>query len=163
MALGCRGWCQHEDIGRILTCHSCGGSWCEWGGNLSSLPAANTISRHMYLIKRQIILPPFPGITYLYIGGGGEMCEVRICFAFITYLHYVLLSSAEHNPRTSCGKYNQSNSCYFGVFHTVVFLLLLVFFFSLSPPFFLRLEQVQCDRQKIGRLQQSRGSDFSSK
>lgn len=50
-------------------------------------------------------------------------------------------------------EYNQSNSCYSSVFHTVVFLMLLVSFFPFSPPFFLRLEKIQYDWQKIGRLE----------
>lgn len=69
-------------------------------------------------------------------------------------------------PGLSVGKYDQNNSCYLSVFHTVVFLLSLVFFFffsSLSLPFFPRVEQIQWNWQKIGKLQQSRGSDFFSK
>jgi len=92
-------------------------------------------------------------IIYLLVGA--EEGEVHICFAFITYLHSVLLLrlgnaiGATHVISVS--------------FIQLLFFCCWSFFFPLSPSFFLRLEQIQCDWQKIGRLQRSRGSDFSSK
>lgn len=100
-------------------------------------------------------------IIYWGEGWGGE---VHICFTFITYLHYIPHSSAKPSLSTSCREIESEQLMLFQcVSHSCFSSAISLFFFPLSPPFFLRLEQIQCDWQKIGRLQQSRGSDFSSK
>lgn len=144
---------------RTLEESSPASSWMP--GRKSSFPAAN-------LMQRQILLPSisrnhnFIFILFFLIFSP----LVRCLFALLSLHLCITFFSVPQNTSQglAAGKYNQSNSYYFSMFHTVVFLLLLVFFFFfLSPPFFLRLEQIQYDWQEIGRLQRSRGSDFSSK
>lgn len=136
------------------------------------LPAAgcrggNLPSQLQTSCRDKFFFPPFPGITILFLfffSNFFPFGEVPICFTFITSLHYVLLCAAEHEPRTSCREIQSEQLLLFQhVSHSCFSSVISLFFFFLSPPFFLRLEQIQYDWQEIGRLQRSRGSDFSSK
>lgn len=119
--------------------------------------------------------PSSPRIDYLLC-----VCEVCTSITFTTHLHHFLLSFCRtqsqdcllgntiretHVISHYCFSSISSiflfflpfflpNSCYFSVFHTIVFLLLLVFlFFSpLSLPFFPSVEQTQRDCQKTAKL-----------
>lgn len=132
-----------------------------WGGNLPSQLQTSCRDKFFFPHFQE---PQF----YFYFFFLFFSPLVRCIFALLSLHVCITFFSVPQNRSQglAAGKYNQSNSYYFSMFHTVVFLLLLVFFFFfffLSPPFFLRLEQIQYDWQEIGRLQRSRGSDFSSK
>jgi len=75
--------------------------------------------------------------NYLFIGGGwGGWGTYLLCFHHI----FAFRSSL------AAGKCNWSNSRYFSVFHTVAFLLLLVFFFS---PFSFFLSQTRTNTVRL--------------
>lgn len=155
MALGYGGWCQNEDIGGVLTCQQ-----LDAGEEIflpSCKPHAETNSSSLHFQESQFYF-------YFIFSNFFPFGEVPICFTFITSLHYVLLCAAEHEPRTSCREIQSEQLLLFQhVSHSCFSSVISLFFFFLSPPFFLRLEQIQYDWQEIGRLQRSRGSDFSSK